>query len=148
MCRDDSYSTIVYKLFKCRSPATEREKSQLQDGPSPTWTHRAVSMSIDRIFGELLILGWEISKNHWFFSLSDLSEHVIGISPYFSHQKTRVFLAISNSSQGFPTFFSHHWPATFATGVPRCGARVCAAERWAAPSTPWFPAESLGFPVW
>ena len=126
MCRDDSYSTIVYKLFKCRSPAKEKN---LNFRTVPPTTHRAVSMSIDRIFGELPILGWEISKNHWVFSLSDLSEHVIGISPYFSHQKTRVFLAISNSSQGFPTFFSHHWPATFATGVPRCGARVCAAER-------------------
>ena len=101
----------------------------------PLGRHRAVSMSI------------EFSENYpW---LGDFQE---SLAFFFKWTCYRYFpLFFPSKNQGFPSnfqffpgisyIFSHHWPATFATGVPRCGTRVCAAERWAAPSTPWFPAE-------
>lgn len=55
MCRDDSYSTIVSCLNADLRP--QKEKNLNFRTVPVTWMHRAVSMSIDRIFGELSLVG-------------------------------------------------------------------------------------------
>lgn len=96
MCRDDSYSTIV----SCLNADLRRRKKISTSGWSlPLGRHRAVSMSIE--FSENYPWLGDFQESLGFF----LKWTCYRYSPYFSHQKTRVFLAISNSSQGFPTFF-------------------------------------------